>query len=65
MEGAHDVYDRFYTPPYFASMMSHAQQPIHQQKSPKTPISGGGEASFTRPYRGNTGDVYSLAQVTD
>ena len=33
MEGGHDVYDRFYTLPYFASVMSHAQQPIHQQQS--------------------------------
>ena len=32
---------------------------------PQTPISGGGGISFTRGYRGNTGDVYSPAQVTD
>ena len=70
MEGGHDVYDRFYTPPYFASMTSHAQQPIHQQQShqqqsPQRPISGGEDASFTRGYRGNTCDVYSLTQITD
>ena len=65
MEGGCDVYDRFYTLPYFASMTSHAQQPIHQQQSPQTPIFDGGDASFTRAYGGNTGDVYSPAQVTD
>ena len=65
MEGGCDIYVRFYTLPYFASMTSHAQQPIHQQQSPQTQISGDGDACFTRGYRGNTGDVYSPAQVTD
>ena len=69
-KGGHDIHDRFYTPPYFASMTSHAQQPIHQhqshqQQTPQTPISGGGNASFTRGHRGNTSDVHSPAQVTD
>ena len=35
MEGGCDIYDRFYTPLYFASMTLHANQPIHQQQSPK------------------------------